>query len=63
MKRTFKPTSKDIGIVKQWTWDKSNGLIVEFDNGLKLKSAYTLPELLKIEKPVEVDIVEAENEK
>ena len=61
-KRLFIPTSEYVGntnvftSVKQWIWKRGKGLFVEYYDGLKTKSDYTLPELLKTEKVREIKI-------
>ena len=53
MKRIFKPQPHKKTPVERRVWIKSEGLMVEYYDGFRIKSAYTLPELLKIEKPTE----------
>jgi len=63
MKRVFKPFSKYIPgtnwlrRVNRWEWTSSGGLMVVYSDGVRIKSEYTLPELLGPKRP-EGDIVE-----
>lgn len=43
-KRIFVPTGKTT--VKRWIWTRSKGLQVEYPDGFKCKSGWTLKELL-----------------
>ncbi len=56
-KRVFKPFSKTVPgtvltrRVDRWEWTHGGGLMVVYKDGFKIKSEYTLPELLGSEKP------------
>lgn len=62
-KRIFRRSSQLIGktglvsSVDRWEWTRSQGLHVVFTNGMKMKSDYTLRELLGPGKP-EGNIIE-----
>ena len=59
-KRVFKPAGEFVRgcsfrtWVDRWEWTPSRGLRCIFRDGLNWKSEYTLPELLAIEKPIEI---------
>lgn len=59
MERVFVPSKKYVlgtniqTSVRRWTWTRRNGLRVEYSDGLTCRSDYSLPELLKIERPIE----------
>lgn len=59
-RREFIPVSRFVGrttvvtTIKRYFWTRSRGLYVEFKDGLKVKSDYTLPELLASGEVTEV---------
>lgn len=55
-KRIFKPRNgyRYASAIKQWEWTKARGVIVVDICGYKFKSAYTLSEFLKQERPIEI---------
>lgn len=52
-KRIFEPRKKS-PVINHWVWTKSKGLQAVTLKGCKFKSFYTLPELLRIERPIEI---------
>jgi len=44
--RIFTPSRPDTTKVKRWTWTRSRGLWVEYVDGFRWKSDWTLPQLL-----------------
>jgi hypothetical protein len=53
MKRIFRPLRPG-GLVDHWEWTSGHGLKVVFHDGLRSDSDYTLSELLKTERVVEI---------
>jgi hypothetical protein len=59
-KRIFIPAGRTIGAtgittkIRRYTWTASRGLFVTFTDGMRWRSEYTLPELLRVESVIEV---------
>jgi hypothetical protein len=57
-RRWFRPSKTIVAgkptQVERWEWRRGHGLRCRFTDGMCWKSEYTLPELLRVEKPIEI---------